>query len=320
MKWLLLATLLPIACAEQPTFDPPSHIDSVRILATRADSPYARPGDHVEVEVLAVDGRSTAPEPMHVYFLPRACINPPNDAYYGCFSEFRAEFPSGVDLESELLSGTTFSFDLPADVIDAHAGIPGQTPYGMVVDFAIACAGRVEYRPDLAGAAPDAVPFACFDRSDRQLGAEEFAFAYSLVYAFSDRSNANPLLESLTFGGTPVDPSAGIEVDHCTASNIDDCPATKLDVNVPSSSQEPDPSNSAPDGAILGESLYVNYFSTAGKIANDTTIIFDPRQGRLADTGNDFRSPPSAGDYQLWAVVHDNRGGVVGQQFRLHVR
>jgi hypothetical protein len=178
MRWLLLATLLSISCAEQPTFDAPSHIDSVRILATRANPPYARPGDHVELEVLAVDGRSTAPEPMHVYFLPRPCINPPNDAYYGCFSDFHAEIPSGVDLESELLSGTTFSFDMPTDVIDAHTGIPGQTPYGMVVVFAIACAGRVEYRPDLAGAAPDAVPFVCFDRSDGQLGAQDFAFAY----------------------------------------------------------------------------------------------------------------------------------------------
>jgi hypothetical protein len=320
MRWLLLAALPAISCAEQPSFDPPSYIDSVRIIATRANSPYARPGEHVEVEALAVDGRTNAPERMQVYFLPTPCFNPPNDAYYGCFSEFRAEFPPGVDLESELLSGSTFSFDLPGDVIDTHTGIPGQTPYGVVVVFAIACAGHVEYRPDLAGAAPDAIPFACFDRSGRQLGAQDFVFAYSFVYAFADRSGANPTLENVTYGGTLVDPLAGLQVDHCTASNIDDCPATKLDVNVPSSSQEPDPSNSAPDGEVLKESLYVNYFSTAGKIANDTTVIFDPRQGRLADTGNDFRSPLSAGDYQLWAVVHDNRGGVVWQQFPLHVR
>ena len=320
MRWLPLAALLAISCAEQPTFDPPSVIDSVRILAIRAGSPYARPGERVAVEALAVDGRSSGSEPMQVHFLPSPCFNPPNDAYYGCFSEFHAQFPAGLDLDSELRSGTTFSFDLPGDVIDTHTGVRGQLPYGLAVAFAIACAGHVEYRPGLAGAAPDAVPFACFDRSGRQLGARDFVFAYSLIYAFTDRTASNPILDNVTYGGTPIDPTVGVQVDHCTASNIDDCPATKLDVNVPRSSQERDPSNSAPDGEVMKESLYVHYFSTAGKIANDTTIVYDPRQGRLTDTGNDFRPPLSAGEHQLWAVVHDNRGGVVWQHLALHVR
>jgi hypothetical protein len=85
MRWLPLVALLSISCAEPPSFDPPSHLDSVRVLAIRADAPYARPGERVGVEVLAVDGRSSAPEPMQVHFLPRPCFNPTNDAYYGCF-------------------------------------------------------------------------------------------------------------------------------------------------------------------------------------------------------------------------------------------
>jgi hypothetical protein len=37
--------------------------------------------------VLAVDGRPDASpsDPMHVYWLPFVCVNPPNDAYYACF-------------------------------------------------------------------------------------------------------------------------------------------------------------------------------------------------------------------------------------------
>jgi hypothetical protein len=70
---------------------------------------------------------------------------------------------------------------------------------------------------------------------------------------------------------------------------------------------------------VLGENLYVQYFSTDGKFTNDTTIIFDAREGRLSNTGNDFKSPLSPGEYQLWAVLHDNRGGATWQSFPLHV-
>jgi len=144
-------------------------------------------------------------------------------------------------------------------------------------------------------------------------------FAYSLVYAFAERRNENPVLDSVSYGGTPIDPAQGLELEHCEKSKIDDCPATKLDVNVPASSQELDPSNLDSAGNPLKETIYVQYFMTGGKIANDTTVIYDPRQGRLGDTGDDFRAPLAAGEYRLWAVLHDNRAGVTWQELALHV-
>jgi hypothetical protein len=313
---LLLALLLP-GC-NPPSFEAPSDVDSVRVLATRADTSYAPPGAKVNLQVLAVDGRVNPSDAMQVYWLPAACINPPGDAYYGCFPGFGGQFRRGVDLAGELSSGSAFSFQMPDDVIASHAGVAGEPPYGLAVVFTLACAGHVEYRPELA-ASPDAVPFACFDAAEHRLGAEDFVFAYSLVYAFADRSNENPTLEGVTYGGTLIDPSAGLQIQHCQKSSIDDCSAVKLDVNVPRSSQEPDPSNLSASGDTLGESLYVQYYATGGKIANDTTVIFDARAGRLAQTGDDFRAPLTPGEYQLWAVVHDNRGGVVWQALPLHV-
>jgi hypothetical protein len=318
MKALLLPLLLLVCCAP-PSFEAPSDIDSVRILATRADTPYAPPGAIVNLEVLAVDGRVNPSQAMQVYWLKAACINPPGDAYYGCFPGFGSQFRRGVDLGSELASGAAFAFQMPADVIAAHSAVAGQPPYGLAVVFTLACAGHVEYRPELA-TSPDAVPFACFDAAEHRLGAEDFVFAYSLVYAFTDRSNENPTLENVTYGGTAIDPSAGLALQHCQKSSIDDCSAVKLDVNVPRSSQEPDPSNLSANGEVLGESLYVQYYATGGKIANDTMVIFDARAGRLADTGDDFRAPLTPGEYQLWAVLHDNRGGTTWQQLALHVQ
>lgn len=66
-------------------------------------------------------------------------------------------------------------------------------------------------------------------------------------------------------------------IGHCTKSNIDDCPTKPLDVVVPASSQELDPSNLDANGNVLKEAV---------------------------------------GDYQLWAVVHDNRGEPRGRHSR----
>ncbi len=71
-------------------FAPESLLTSVRVLAASADKPYARPGDVVNVQVLAFDGRTAdlrAANPMGVTWLPFVCKNPTNDAYYNCFTQ-----------------------------------------------------------------------------------------------------------------------------------------------------------------------------------------------------------------------------------------
>lgn len=314
---LRLLLLLLASCAP-PDFAAPSQLRSVRVLATRADPPYAPPDSDVNLQILAVDAREQPREPLHVYFLPEPCINPAGDAYYNCFAQFRKRFQRGVDLGPELRESTSFAFHMPEDVIATHGTAPGEA-YGLAVVFSIACAGHVEYRPDLAGAAVDAVPFACFDAEQQRLGADDFVFAFSLVYAFAARSNANPTFEAATYAGRAIDANAGLDLVHCDRPSLDDCPASKLDLIVPASSQEFDPSNLSADGTVLKETLYVRYFATGGKISSDTLVLLDPRAGRLAHTGDEFRAPQRAGEYSLWAVLHDNRGGVSWQQFPLHV-
>lgn len=301
------------------TFDPSSKVETVRILATSADKPYAAPGDTVHMQVLAFDGRPMPAAPMNVYWVPSACINPPGDAYYGCFPLAQA-FPPHTDLGPSLVQGADFSFQMPTTVISSHGASGGGDPYGLAVVFTIACAGHVEYVPTPAGGSPDAVPFACFDDAGTQLGADDFVLAYSLVYSFADRTNANPVIQSITLDGTAVDPTAGIVIDQCTKSDIDDCPTKPLDVVVPASSQELDPSDLDANGNVLKEEIYVDYYLTAGKVASDTVVLFDPRAGRLTGTGDALSAPQAAGDYQLWTVVHDNRGGAAWQALPLHAR
>lgn len=318
-RFFTLATAASCAC-NPGSFDPASKIESVRVLATAADKPYAKPGDTVSMTVLAYDGRANKPAPMGVWWLPQVCFNPPGDAYYACYGSLGQTFQPGVDLTPQLEAGTGFSFHMPDDVISAHQGQRGGDPYGVAIAFAIACAGHVEYTPPPAGSAPDALPFGCFDEDRAPLGPGDFVVSYSQVYAFQDRTNANPVIDHLTLDGSAVDPAAGISLGRCTQSNIDDCPTRKLDTVVPVSSQELNPSDVDLNGNVLREELWVDYYLTGGKVKNDTMILDDPRDGRLSGTSDDLSAPQSAGDGLLWAVVHDDRGGVSWLQVPLVAR
>jgi len=313
---LLLGALALWGCNSN-NLTPVSLVQSVRILATSADKPYALPGDTVTMQVLAFDGRASQLTPMGVWWLPQPCIDPPGDAFYACFPAFAESYAPGVDLTSQLVPGPAFSFGMPSDAIAAHSGSRGGEPYGLAVVFTIACAGHVQYLSPAPGAPPDTLPFGCFDAANNLLGPDEFVFAYSLVYAFTDRTNANPVIQSITFEGSTVDPAVGITVEHCTQSNIDKCSTTALDTIVPASSDETDPGDLDANGNPLKEEIYVEYFLTAGKVKNDSMILYDPAAGLLPNTSDDFYAPQSPGSFYLWAVVHDNRGGVAWQQVPL---
>jgi hypothetical protein len=83
----VVAGVVATACGPAG-FTSSSVIDSVRILATRADNDksYAKPGDTVTVEALMVDGRPNKSPPAVMYWIPFVCENPIDDAYYGCFA------------------------------------------------------------------------------------------------------------------------------------------------------------------------------------------------------------------------------------------
>jgi len=319
----LVAVVLAAAACSGGNFDPPSLVESVRILATQADLPYAQPGETVTLRMLAVDGRADTSRPMQLYWLPAVCEDPPGDLYYACYAGFARAFAPGVDLGPQLSAGAALSFTMPADAITARAPRPGDggDPFGIVYAFAIACAGHVEYVPvDPATQSPASNPFGCFDDARNALGADDFVFAFTRVYAFADRRNANPVIDHLTFGGTPVDPAAGITVPHCTASQQSDCPTTDLDTVVPDSSQEPNPADVDAAGHVAGEVIWVDYYATAGRVKTDAPLLFDAHTGRVSGSGDPFEAPLAAGDQTLWAVVHDDRGGASWVTVPMHVQ
>ena len=71
-------------------------IDTVRILASRASEPRARPGDEVTLDLLAFDGRINPVGKMEISWLPILCVNPANDAYYACFASLAGRGDGGA--------------------------------------------------------------------------------------------------------------------------------------------------------------------------------------------------------------------------------
>jgi len=301
-------------------FDPYSKVESVRILATRMSQPSPAPGDTVDLDVLAFDGRQDRTHPMQLFWFPEPCVDPTEDGYFNCYPTMRDRYPVGVDLTSQLHIDVRMTVAIPPDVIARHSGQRGNLPYGMVLVFLMACAGHVEAVPPPSGVGPEAVPFGCFDDQHHPLGPDDWVFSYATVFSFANQKSANPIIDHLSFGGVPVDATAGITVDHCTQANIDDCPTTPLDTFVPDASQELNPGNLDVDGNVLREQIWVDYFVTRGKVKNDTVILFDSRNGRVGNIADDFYAPQTAGEFLLWAVVRDDRGGASWLMVPLHAR
>jgi hypothetical protein len=289
---------------------PASLVDSVRILATAADQPYAMPGEAVTLQVLAVDGRADRSRPMQVFWLPTVCMNPQGDNYFGCYPGMARQFQPGTDLSNILVPGDPWSFTMPADVISTAIVHPGSPdPYGIAFAFVIACAGHVEYvATDASTESTPTTPFGCFDDTNNALGPNDFVFAFARVYAFANKRNANPVIDSLTVAGAPVD-AAGIAVAHCTASDEKHCPTTRIDTIVPASSWEVDPGSLDPSGGPAHEAIWVDYYVTGGRFDNDSVLLFDAHTGPVSPTADGYAAPLSPGPQTLWAVVHDTRGG-----------
>lgn len=338
-----------LACGASD-FDPPSLVQSVRMFGVRADKPYANAGDVVTLEVLATDGRRPKPGalPLKIYWIPFVCVNPREDLYYLCFvpgddggiqgdgivpampggggvdagalppglggggGGALANLPTGIDLGPFLPQGNTFSFRMPDGVVKERVG---SVPYGLALVFNIACAGQVRIR-ERGGPNPQQVPVRCTDAEGNDLGPDDYVIGISRIYSYPDRTNANPVVESVTVDGVPVDPKVGLVMDRCTAARRADCPAKKIDVKVPESSWELNPS----EGANPREQIWVTYYADLGQLEDNARLLYDPNAGRVSESDVELRAPGQPGDGTLWAVVHDNRVGAAFVVLPVHIR
>jgi len=307
---LALAFALVAGCGSD--FAPKNAVTGVRILAARADQPYARPGETVRVEVLAHDGRTAPAEPMRVFWFPAPCVSPPGDLYFACFPAFEALFPVGVDLTPSLVESRELTFTIPPDALANAVVHPGQRErYTSAFAFMVACPGHVERIARRGDLGPNAIPVACMNARGEPLPADQFVFGYTQVYVFDERRNAIPKLEGITFEGKPVDLATGIVTERCREEETGDTckKKVKFDVTFPEDAAEVDPDNVDAEGKVGREAIYVDWFTSVGKFQTNRKILFDGNLGRTPKPAIDFNAPFGPAKGTVWAVLHDNRGG-----------
>lgn len=327
MKRLLLAIGLvgflgAAACGSD--FSPKNEVQQIRILAAKADIPYAHAGEKVNLEVLAEDGRRTPnKKPMRVFWFPSPCVNPPGDQYYFCYAAI-AQLPEKQNLTPILIESTKTSITIPQNALDGVMLRPGQTErYVTAYNFVVACAGHVERIPLKSGLGLNQLPVGCFDdETGLELDSGSFVVGFTRVFIFDTRRNAIPTLDGVTFEGQPVDLNVGVKTGTCVKDKkTGDCKTVKLNVNFKDDNAEIDPDNVDSNGNVLRETIYVDWFTTNGKFKSDRKIVYDGNLGRPPKSDAELEPPNDpvpAG--KIWAVMHDNRGGTTWAEFPLVIQ
>jgi hypothetical protein len=391
-SFALLATLVAgfgaLGCG--PEFDPPTEIKTLRILGVQKDRPYAEPGDEVNFTMLWHDGSPKAADEnrqVNIAWLD-ACVNPPGDAYSGCFEQIgqrgacieAAQASPDDELRPEDCGpfhvgfGPKFSITIPRD---GDPGVmppvlhpsqdPFVPPYGVSYVFFALCAGT----PGI-----EAGGITCRDTTDtssdprgRKLDSENFVLGYSAVYSFArkiqdpaqsapsliDRDepylNHNPFATGFLVGPADVTDVSCVG-DACLGScgdagcenlplpaqvdcdthrtlciapcaedgDIAECPPTNLRPIIDKALVvEPDEvTNGAYKRGFL-EQQWIDYYSTKGAFRSPTKLLNDATRGFNPDHGTQFYAPKESGPVQIWAVIHDNRGGMSWVGTTLHI-
>lgn len=88
------------------------------------------------------------------------------------------------------------------------------------------------------------------------------------------------------------------------------CPANNLHLDFKNVKFEQDDISNDAYGTNYGEQMWIDYYSTRGDFHSSTKLLNDATSGYNSANGTQFYAPSTPGPVQLWAVMHDNRGGV----------
>jgi len=109
----------------------------------------------------------------------------------------------------------------------------------------------------------------------------------------------------------------GQNPERCIPTCADDgdssCPAYSLNPLI----DKNDPKNRDQDdvsvkllGRQVGEQMWINYYTEAGGFKSPVRLLNDATTGWNDKFSTDFYAPKAPGPFRVWALAHDNRGGV----------
>lgn len=287
------ATLIALTACGSDLSDG-SRVEKLRLLALRAEQPFARPGERIGLRLLAVD----AGERPLQYALS-TCTNPKGSTADGCLAALDHPFEP-LELEVD-----RFSIEVPEDLLEGLSESARLSAlFGAIV---VACPGEIE-RGQTSG-----VPVVCRDEMGERLPIEAFEVGVKRIFLRERDRNLNPEITRLTWDGDDWPEDQVPEVRACanaTTEDIEDCDeALRNRISVESTAPE---SGVDENGTRFEEQQVVQFYASQG--------VFE-RPVRIAgEADNHWAAQEKSEDARLWFVVRDDRGGVGWTSRQVRVR
>jgi hypothetical protein len=332
-----------LSCACQVELEAASEVTKLRILGVQADPPEIAPGEATALRMLTADpkgdGRRVVGGGMVVpgLFTPSSAPDPESlpPLYYPLpFTDVNEEgvisFPDHLAIPEYYLEGG----------VQVPIAPPGQPLTMTAILFVCAGDGFDEYAAyaaiaalETSGAGQSVSPLA-FEDICTDAGADEGIAAVKtfdvatcdpensgLSCAEEYAQNANPEIESLALNGALVSPFVGGVCLECGA--VDGCrePVKVRGYLTAGSFQRYErPIAANLEGTeIVYERTYISWFITGGKFDVERSGNGSDIDEILPDDPYDanWMPPYAGGDFTLWAVAHDVRGGVSWEIFHI---
>jgi hypothetical protein len=283
---IILGVIIAAACGSD--FEAPSQVSKLRLLALRADVPFARPEQSVTLEPLTAD-----PEARALSWAWATCTDPAASTADSCLRELDREFSP---------------FDPTQAALTVQVGALEQyTRSGLLGVAVVACPGSIE------DGTTGGIPVRCRADEGELLPLERFEVGVKRIFVRQRDQNQNPSIEALTWDGDPWDEDRIPEAEGCAkqTDDLDDCPvALRHRIGLRTS-----PAERGEDerGVRFDEQQVVQAYTDQG--------VFDFEVRIAGDADNEFAAlrVEDRDLANLWFVVRDDRGGVgwVSRQVRV---
>jgi hypothetical protein len=270
---------LALACSSDE-LTPVSVVDSLRVLAVRADLPIAEPGEKVHLDALVADANAGRAG-RTVKLAWATCLNAGSQEVTAC-ADAAGPFALG---------GAALDVVVPTNALD---GSPTNPPLGVDGVLFAACAGDVVFEKTATS------PVRCV-ANGADLGRDGFMWGEKRIVVARGVRNANPKIADVSFDGAPWDPATPPMIARCDAEKYDDCPTeTQHAIAITAT---PD---SAETYGQFTEDLVAFFFVSAGRVADD----FVRADGGAFSTSLAAARADSGSTVTVWLVLRDDRGGV----------